>query len=104
MLALATDRVNALMTQLFFARLVPFVRVTARINSFEANSAPETKPRSGPKLQAAGFPRKCSPGIDDSNPRFSTGKPFTVFSCCARDGERNGYRVTSTRNPVARSA
>ena len=85
-------------------QLLPFLRVMERTNSFEANSAPETKPSSGPKLHAAGLPRKCNPGIEDSSPRLSTGKPFTVFSCFDNDGDRNGYRETSTRNPVARSA
>jgi len=54
-------------------QLPPSFRLMQRINSFEANSAPETKPSSGPKLRAAGLPRKCNPGIEDSSPRLSTG-------------------------------
>ena len=52
------------------------------------------------KLHAAGLPKKCNPGIEDSNPRLSTGKPFTVFSCFDNDGDKKGYLETSTRNPV----
>src|SRR5208282_4590800 len=50
-----------------------WVGLITRSNSFAANSAPETKPRSGPKLHAAGLPRKCNPGTEHSSPRCSTG-------------------------------
>src|SRR5262249_14626960 len=44
-----------------------------RVSSREAYMEPATKHMSGPKLQAAGAPRKCSPGIEASSPRFSRG-------------------------------
>src|SRR5580700_6538038 len=44
-----------------------------RVNASEANSVPATNRMSGPKLQAAGAPRKCRPGTDDWNPASSCG-------------------------------
>src|ERR1700722_20874835 len=46
---------------------------TPRVNASEANSVPATNRMSGPKLQAAGAPRKCRPGTDDWNPASSCG-------------------------------
>src|SRR5580698_3223901 len=77
-------------------QLLPFIRFMERTNSVEAKSAPETKPSSGPKLHAAGLPTKCNPGIDDSSPLLRTGYPFTVFTCFDNEGDRKGYRETST--------
>ena len=51
----------------------PLLRVIEYTNSFAANSVPDTKPSTGPKLQAAGLPAKCNPGTEHSKPRLSTG-------------------------------
>ena len=69
--------------------------LTERTNSFAANSAPETNPTSGPKLQAAGLPRKCSPGIEDSSPRSEPDNHLQSCSCLNNAAER----IDSARYP-----
>src|SRR5208282_746032 len=47
--------------------------VTFSASARPAYHPPETKRMIGPKLRAAGAPRKCRPGTEDSRPRVSTG-------------------------------
>ena len=48
-------------------------RVTACVSDRPPNHPPATNRMIGPKLQAAGAPRKCSPGTDDSIPGLQHG-------------------------------
>ena len=47
----------------------------ARATARPLYQPPDTKRMIGPKLHAAGAPRKCSPGTDDSIPAVSSGYP-----------------------------
>ncbi len=53
---------------------------------------PATKYIRGPKLHAAGAPRKWRPGTDDSRPAWRWGKPSVMRRDLTISGERNGYR------------
>src|SRR5438093_6453161 len=68
-----------------YAALPAILSVSAR----EANGAPATKRISGPKLHAAGAPRKWSPDIDVSNPASSWGNPSIRRIDFNRSSERN---------------
>ena len=50
---------------------------------------PQTKCITGPKLRAAGAPRRWRPGTEDSNPSASTGQPFRVRTAATSSGARN---------------
>src|SRR5207248_11622341 len=63
---------------------------TRRVTAGAAYQVPTTNRITGPKLHAAGAPRKCSPAIDDSSPGRRRGYPAAVSSCAVSSGARNG--------------
>ena len=75
---------------IYWSCRIPFQLLTIqRVSAGAVKLVPATNLINGPKLSAAGAPRKWSPGKDVSKPELSSGDPISCLIFARISGARN---------------